>query len=225
MFANSQNTHVDGVVSVFRFLLPLSDSACCEDRSIATSYLPRCTLISCVGAIMFRTTTLEKAGFVEPQYFAFGERTICEVVLYCLRTYGPLPAPAELDELNHCSALSVLSASAASVPPCCLTSFELTIPSDVLARIAGRAVLDVFERITTVYLPAGVTVTPSRRNDGLPFRFTSLRSEKATSAEVSGVPSAKCTPLRSWNVNVFASVLAFQDCTNSGTGWATSLPL
>ena len=153
LLANSQNTHVEGVVTV-RFFFPWSDSACWDDRSIATSYLPRCTLISCVGAIMFRMTTLEKAGFVGPQYLAFGFRTICEVVLYCLRTYGPLPAPTEPDELNHCSALSVLSASAASVPPCCLTSFELTIPIDVLARIAGRAVLDVFARITTAYLPA-----------------------------------------------------------------------
>src|SRR6476619_1520985 len=148
---------------------------------------------------MFRTTTLEKAGFVEPQYFAFGERTICEVVLYCLRTYGPLPAPAELDELNHCSALSVLSASAASVPPWALTSFELTIDSDVFARIAGRAVLASFERITTVYLPAGVIVTPSSRKAGLPLRLMRRRSENATSAEVNGVPSANFTFFFSWN--------------------------
>ena len=48
--------------------------------------------------------------------------------------YGPLPADCEL---RNASALSVLSASAASLPPCAFTTFELTMPSDVFARIAG----------------------------------------------------------------------------------------
>src|SRR6266516_20037 len=120
---------------------------------------------------------------------------ICEVVLYCLSRYGPLPAPAEAAEFSHCSALSVLSALAASVPPCLRTSFELTTPSDVLARIAGSAVFGTFECRITVYLPRAEAVTSARRNDGLPFRLISRRNEKTASCAVSGVPSAKWTPL------------------------------
>ena len=139
--------------------------------------------------------------------------------------YGPLPAPFESGEFSHCSALSALAAFAASVPPCCLTSAELTIPVDGFASTAGSWLTGVFDRITTAFLPAGVTVTPASRNAGLPFRFTRRRSEKTTSADVSGVPSAKCTFFLSLNVNVFAFDVAVQDETSSGTGWARSPPL
>src|SRR5436853_3214033 len=138
---------------------------------------------------MFRTTTELHFALFGPQYFVFGWRTSCDVVLYCFSTYGPLPAPRELPELNHCSALSVLSASGASVPPCALTSFELTTPSDVFARIAGSAVFGVFDLSTTPYLPLGATLTSASRKDGLPFRLIRRLNEKTTSAEVSGVPS------------------------------------
>ena len=70
-----------------------------------------------------------------------------------------------------------------------------------------------------------MTVMPASRNDGLPLRLIRRLHEKTTSAEVSGVPSAKCTFFFSWNVNVFASLLAVHDCTSSGIGWARSLPL
>ena len=83
----------------------------------------------------------------------FGASVICEVVLYDLRTYGPLPAPAEAGVLSHVSALSAVDALAASVPPCALTSFELTMPVDGLARIAGSSVSGVARGMTTVYLP------------------------------------------------------------------------
>src|SRR5437764_13039615 len=148
---------------------------------MATSCEPRWMLISCVAEIMFRTTTVLHFALSGPQYFAFGVRRICDVVLYCFSTYGPLPAPTEAGELSHCSALSVLSASAASVPPCALTSFEFTTPSDVFARIAGSAVFEFFERRTTPYLPLAETVTPSSRNAGLPFRLISRLNENTTS--------------------------------------------
>ena len=59
---------------------------------------------------------------------------------------------------------------------------------------------------------------PASRNAGFPLRLISRLSEKTTSAEVSGVPSAKCTFCLSWNVNVFAPFDAFHDCTSSGIG-------
>src|SRR5438067_6980706 len=182
-------------------------------------------LISCVAEIMFRTTTVLHFALSGPQYFAFGVRRICDVVLYCFSTYGPLPAPTEAGELSHCSALSVLSASAASVPPCALTSFELTIPSDVFARISGSAVFGTFDFRTTPYLPFAATLTSASRNDGLPFRLIRRLNEKTTSAEVSGVPSAKWTFFFSLNVNVFASFDAVYDSASCGTGCATSAPL
>ena len=67
------------------------------------------------------------------------------------------------------------------------------MPVDGFARIAGSAVSGVFERIDDRVLAGAVTVTPASRNAGLPFRLTSRLSEKTTSADVSGVPSAKWT--------------------------------
>ena len=125
---------------------------------------------------------------------------ICEVVLYCLSRYGPLPAPRDAAELNHLSALSALSAFAASVAPFRLASFEFTIPSDVFATIAGSAVFGVAERSTTVYLPRAETFTPASRNEGLPLRLINRRNEKTTSAAVMGVPSANRMSRLSWKV-------------------------
>ncbi len=133
--------------------------------------------------------------------------------------YGPLPAPTDADELSHCSALSALSAPTADVPPCAFTSFELTMPVDGFARIAGSCVAGVVDFITTVYFPCAETVMPASRNDGFPLRLISRLSEKTTSADVSGSPFAKWTFFFSWNVNVFAPFEAFHDCTSSGTGW------
>src|SRR6185437_15084750 len=168
---------------------------------------------------MFRTTTLPKAGFFGPQYFGFGTSVSWDVVLYVFSSYGPLPAPAEADELNHCSALSAVDAFAAEVPPCALTSFELTMPVDGFARIAVSCVAGVFDFMTTVYLPLADTVMPASRNAGFPLMLIRRLSEKTTSADVSGVPSAKCTFFLSWNVNVFAPSDAFHDCTSSGIGF------
>src|SRR5688572_12234506 len=130
---------------------------------------------------------------------------ICDVVLYCLSRYGPLPTPRDAGELNQRSALSVLSAFRASVAPFRFASFEFTMPSDVFATIAGSAVFGVAERRTTVYLPRAETVTPASRNDGLPLRLMSRRNEKTTSAAVIGVPSANRMSRRSWKVYVLAS--------------------
>ena len=114
--------------------------------------------------------------------------------------YGPLPAPADAVELSQFSALSALAAFAASVPPFFFTSAELRTPVDGFARITGSWVAGVFERMTTVYFDGAETVMPASRNDGLPFRFWSRRSDHTTSAEVSGVPSAKWTFRLSWKV-------------------------
>ena len=67
------------------------------------------------------------------------------------------------------------------------------MPVDVFARIAGSCVAGVFDLRTTVYLPFADAVTPSSRKDGLPLRLIRRRNEKTTSADVSGVPSAKWT--------------------------------
>src|SRR5882672_12495055 len=110
--------------------------------------------------------------------------------------YGPLPADWEL---RNASALSVLSASAASEPPCALTTLELTMPSDVFATSTGIAGFGVADFRTTVYGPFADVVIPARRNDGLPLRFTSRLNENTTSADVSFVPSENFTSLRSVN--------------------------
>jgi hypothetical protein len=125
--------------------------------------------------------------------------------------YGPLPAPADAGELNHFSALSTVAAFAAALAPFAAASFELTIPVEGFARIAGSAVLGVLERIRTVYGPFALTLIPPSRNEGFPLRLIRRLSEKTTSFEVRGVPSPKCTFFFNWNVKVFASLLAVHD--------------
>src|ERR1700747_3655889 len=178
LFVNSQNTHVDGWSETCTFPFPLNVFAWSAERSIAISCEPRCTLISCVGAIMLRTTTLLKPGFFGPQYFGFGTSVSCDVVLYDFSSYGPLPAPADADELNHCSAVSAVDASAAAVPPCALTSFELTMPVDGFARIAVSCVAGVVDFMMTVYLPLAEMVIPASRDEGFPLMLINRFSEK-----------------------------------------------
>ena len=67
LLARSQNTHVDGWSDTCRCELLRSVCAWSADRSIATSCVPRWMLMSCVAAIMLRTTTVENAGFGAPQ--------------------------------------------------------------------------------------------------------------------------------------------------------------
>ena len=67
LFANSQKIQVEGSSRTFRRLLPLIVCAWSAERSIATSCYPRWMLISCVGAIMLRTTTVLNAAFRDPQ--------------------------------------------------------------------------------------------------------------------------------------------------------------
>src|SRR4051812_13443846 len=135
--------------------------------------------------------------------------------------YGPLPADFEL---RYASALSVLSAFAAAEPPLAFTTLELTMPSDVLATSTGIAGFGVFDFMTTVYLPFADVVMPASRKDGLPFRLTSRLNENTTSADVNGVPSEKCTSLRSVNVYVRASFDAVNVVATLGAGCATSAP-
>ena len=122
------------------------------------------------------------------------------------------------------SALSVLSALAASLPPCAFTTFELTTPSDVFATSTGIAGFGVFDFRTTVYGPFALVVMPASRNDGLPLRLTRRRNENTTSFEVSGVPSENLMFLRSWKVYVFASGDALNETAMSGFGCDTSAP-
>ena len=75
-----------------------------------------------------------------------------------------------------------------------------------------------FERSTTVDAFGAETVTFASRNDPLAFRLISRRKVKTTSAEVSGVPSEKTTPLRRWKVNSFAPLVAVHDDASHGTG-------
>ena len=167
---------------------------------------------------MLRTTTVSNFGLLAPQYFVLRFRVTCEVVLYAERTYGPLPAPTDAEELSHDSALSFWSAPTEALPPCCFRSFELTMPVDGLARIAGNCPAGVLERMMTRYLPDGLMTTPSSRNAGLPFRLIRRLSEKTTSADVSLSPFAKCTFGFRLKVNVFAPFDAFHEDTSSGTG-------
>ena len=141
--------------------------------------------------------------------------------MYDWSSYGPLPAPVEAAELSHRSALSVLAALTPSLPPCDLTRPELTMPVSGVARTDGNCAAGVLDLTTTVYLSFAVASTPARRNAGFPFRLTSRLSEKTTSADVSGVPSAKYVPPRR-SVNVLAPLLV-QERTSSGIGWAKSL--
>src|SRR6476469_9881144 len=136
--------------------------------------------------------------------------------------YGPLPADCEL---RYDSALSDLSASAAAEPPWALTTFELTMPSDVLATSTGIAGFGVFDLRTTVYGPFALVVMPPSRNDGLPLMFTSRLNENTTSADVSFDPSEKRTSLRSVNVYVRASFETVYFVATDGCGCATSAPL
>ena len=59
----------------------------------------------------------------------------------------------------------------------------------------------------------------------MPFRLTSRFSDQTTSADVSGVPSAKWTFLFSWKVNIFALFDAFHDETSNGIGFDRLPPL
>src|SRR5258708_1292499 len=94
--------------------------------------------------------------------------------------YGPLPADVAL---RNDSALSLLSAPTDAVPPCALTSFELTMPSDVFVTITGIAGFGVAERRTTPYLPVAWAATPARRKDGIPFTLLSRLKRYPTSAD------------------------------------------
>ena len=120
---------------------------------------------------MFRNTTVWNAGFC-PQKRGFASRTICWLVLYCLRRYGPLPADVPS---RYFSAVSFLSAPTASVPPCARTTFEFTMPSAGFARIRVSAGFGTFERSTTVDAFGAETVTFASRNVPLTFRLIRRR--------------------------------------------------
>src|SRR5262249_4943370 len=93
------------------------------------------------------------------------------------------------------------------------------------ARMTGSCDAGAFECMTTVYFDGAANEMPLSRNDALPLMFCSRFNDHTTSAEVRGVPSAKCTFFFSWNVNVFTLELALNDETSSGIGCARSPPL
>src|ERR1700687_6483206 len=92
----------------------------------------------------------------------------------------------------------------------------------MMKGIAGFAVPDVS---TTVEASGVETVIPLSRNEGLPLMLIRRLNEKATSAEVSGVPSENLMSVRSLKVKVFASDEAGYELATRGTGVAESDPL
>jgi len=114
------------------------------------------------------------------------------------RTYGPDPAEAPLRYFSAASLSSV-------VPPLAFTTFELTIDSAGLGRMNGRAGFGVALVRTTVLASFFATVTPSSRNDGLPFIPIRRCRENTTSSAVIGEPSENTRPWASGRVSVFAS--------------------
>src|SRR5207244_3994734 len=80
------------------------------------------------------------------------------------------------------------------------------------------------KREANAVLALGRDADVGEQEDGLPFRLIRRLNEKTTSAEVSGVPSAKWTFFFSLKVNVFASFDAVYDSASIGTGCATSTP-
>src|SRR4051794_24439698 len=96
------------------------------------------------------------------------------------------------------------------------------MPVDGFARIAGSWPAAVFELITTLWRPCGLTTIPASRNAGLPLMLIRRLSENTTSADVSASPFAKCTFFFRLNVNLFAPFEAFHVDTRSGTGCARS---
>src|SRR5262252_2277278 len=192
-FAKRKNTFGDAVCLTWR--LPLvRPEAWSGERSRATSLAPFWTSMSWVGASRLRMTTVWNAGLFEPQYFGLAFRSTSDVVLKLCRTYGPLPADVAF---RNVSAVSDLSAPGWALPPCAFTTVEFTMPSAGLGTMNGMAGLGSFDVSTTVLASGAVTVTPSSRNDGLPCRLIRRLNEKATSADVSGVPSENFTSLRS----------------------------
>ena len=61
--------------------------------------------------------------------------------------YGPEPAELSLSQF---SAVSLVEASAASVPPCASTTFMFKMPHDGSARMYGSAGFGVLDVMTTV---------------------------------------------------------------------------
>src|SRR5215471_12504095 len=93
--------------------------------------------------------------------------------------------------------------------------------SDAVVRIWGSAEFDVADRRTMVDGVGALTVMPETSADSSFLRLIKRLNEKRTSAEVSGVPSANLTSLRSVNLNNFASGDSVKDDANDGT----TLPL
>src|SRR6266508_4563051 len=99
------------------------------------------------------------------------------------------------------------------------------MPSAGFGMMNGIAGFGSWDVRTTVCASGADTVTPARRNDGLPLILIRRLNEKTTSANVSCVPSPNLMSLRSLNVKVLASDDAVYDLATQGTGVAESAPL
>src|ERR1700736_2396237 len=94
------------------------------------------------------------------------------------------PVPAEF-WFSHCSAVSVVLASSALVPPCACTvllSSGANAGKLPLAIKAGSGA----DLLTRTVIGSGVStlVMPSNRNDGLPLMLIARSHDHFTSAEV-----------------------------------------
>jgi hypothetical protein len=95
----------------------------------------------------------------------------------------------------------------------------LRIPNVGIVRSVGIAGFEDEDRNTTVVALGAVTVTPAKKDETGLRRFTSLRSEKTTSAEVNREPSANLTPLRILKVNVLEFGAAVYEVASQGRGF------
>src|SRR5918997_2977860 len=157
------------------------------DRSSATCESPFWTFSTWVAACTLRITIVSYAGLAGPLYAGLRASTAWLATSSDLSVYGPDPAEVPLRNFSAPSVSSV-------VPPFAVTTFELTIDSAGLGRMYGRAAFGSALVSTTVESSFLATVTPSSRNDGLPFTPITRCSEKTTSSAVTGLPSEDTHP-------------------------------
>ena len=115
------------------------------------------------------------------------------------------------------SAVSLVEALAASVPPWASTTFEFKIPVAGLGRMYGKPGLGAADVMTTVSGPSAVIVSPASRNAGLPLRLISRSSDHTTSAEVTGVPSENLALGLRWKTYFRAPFRTWYEVARSGT--------
>src|ERR1700709_629436 len=140
-------------------LTPLRPWACAGDRSTAICDAPLSTLSFWTLAATLRTTIDSYLGLV-PQYLGLRLSVTLLALLKLCSRYGPEPADVLF---SAASALSDLSAPAASVPAPACTALEFRMPSAGFGTMNGTAGLAVCDCSTTVLLSGALTVMPAIR--------------------------------------------------------------